>query len=94
MSVPSLVTGRKQSVLEHRWVMEQSLGRPLVPGETVHHVNGIRTDNRLENLELFNSRHGPGQRAIDKVQFAIEILLLYPEFARRAGYELHPIAHD
>jgi len=94
MSVPSLVTGRKHATLEHRWVMEQSLGRPLIRAETVHHINGIRTDNRLENLELFNSRHGPGQRVVDKVQFAIEILLEYPDFGRRAGYELHPITHD
>jgi hypothetical protein len=78
-------------ILEHRYVMSKIIGRDLLPEETVHHINGDGHDNRPENLELFSSNHGPGQRVVDKVQFAIEILTLYPEFARRAGYELHAI---
>lgn len=91
ISVPSLVTGKKHEMLEHRFVMSRHLGRDLLPEETVHHINGIRADNRIENLELFSSRHGPGQRVTDKVAFAVEILLLYPEFAKDAGYELHKV---
>jgi hypothetical protein len=43
-------------VKEHRLVLAESLGRPLTPGEVAHHVNEIRDDNRLENLQLFESK--------------------------------------
>jgi hypothetical protein len=47
-------------MLEHRYVMQQAIGRPLTRSETVHHKNGNRRDNRLENLELRVGAHGVG----------------------------------
>lgn len=47
-------------ILEHRLVMARSLGRPLDEHETVHHIDGNRTNNAIENLQLRQGRHGKG----------------------------------
>lgn len=67
-------------VREHVLVMENKLKRSLLPYENIHHLNGERGDNRIENLELWNTSHPPGQRIRDKIKWAKEILETYKNF--------------
>lgn len=63
--------------------MEKHLGRKLLPGETVHHKDGVRSNNNLANLELMVSHHPPGQRPADLVPWALTILRRYaPEYLK------------
>jgi len=69
--------GQAGYVFEHILVVEQLIGRYLLPDETVHHLNGVRDDNRLENLELWVRPQPSGIRVQDAIDWAREILRRY-----------------
>src|SRR3990167_5843056 len=74
-----LSADKKGWVLHHRYMMEQHLGRKLLKTEHIHHRNGNRADNRIENLELILvKKHTPGIRSTD----LLEELMVQPEIVQ------------
>ncbi|MBC7373640.1 MAG: HNH endonuclease [Frankiales bacterium] len=79
-----LVPPGRRADFEHRLVMAQKLGRPLLPDEVVHHRNGNRLDNSPDNLELWTTAQPKGQRVEDKLEWAYAMLARYDHAAARA----------
>jgi hypothetical protein len=69
----------KKYILEHRFVYEQHYGINLNNNQNIHHINGDRLDNRIENLELWDSSQPKGQRVNDKISFYFELVEKYKD---------------
>ncbi len=66
--------GGHKCIFEHRLLYMEKLGRALLSSEQVHHKNGVRTDNSIDNLEFWDTSQPPGQRVEDKIEWAIELI--------------------
>jgi HNH endonuclease len=85
---------KKGWIAEHVWVMTQMLGRPLRPGETVHHRNLIKGDNRPSNLELWTSHQPKGARVADMFEWCWRFIAQYADAPEWTALPGGPLTRD
>jgi len=79
------IDGKRVYRKQHRWFMEQHLGRPLRADEDVHHINGVKTDNRLENLEVVpHGKHSTMTNGARKYRSGYSLSLTDEDRAKRS----------
>ena len=71
--------GVNRGKLEHRVIYEQHYGIQLLPHQNIHHINGDKLDNRIENLELWDTSQPSGQRVEDKIKYYFELVEKYKD---------------
>jgi hypothetical protein len=72
-------SGKLRGVRVHRHLYEQHYGIKLLPHQNIHHINGDRTDNRIENLELWDTSQPSGQRVEDKIKYYFDLVKQYKD---------------
>lgn len=71
--------GEHRGKLEHRCIYETHYGIKLLPHQNIHHMNGDKLDNRIENLELWDISQPSGQRVEDKIEYYFKLIMQYKD---------------
>ena len=89
--------GENRGELEHRVLYEKYHGIKLTQKQNIHHKNGIKTDNRIENLELWDTSQPYGQRVEDKLNYYFNLIKIYykiPLYSKIINEQLNDLVYS